>query len=198
MMHSYLFLVFALAAIVYFAAQKFGSEFKTVVSTVDGRKYSVCKTPESPTREIHAANTLARIAAKLERLVSVLASSSEYTDDCKRLAQRFDARAIGEASQESGNGTLSSYTLNKGEKISICLKCRGTCASSGFEPDGVLIFVAIHELAHVANDETGHGAKFIELNRFFLRVAAQHGIWEYKDYESAPVQYCGTTIDAMP
>jgi predicted metal-dependent hydrolase len=50
----------------------------------------------------------------------------------------------------------SSYTINK-QKIYLCTDHSGTRYD-----DNMLIYVTLHELAHVITPEIGHGPKFVE------------------------------------
>jgi len=178
-------------------AYKF-SEFTSIKSTIDNRWYTVRKSADKQT----AANTLAALTGKLHTLIEYVSSpknaGSKYDPDIQRLVKRFDPSAISEASEFISNGELTSYTVNKGEKVSFCLKCRKCGDSNTFEPDNTLVFVGIHELSHISNDEVGHGEKFQQLNKYFLDKATECGVWTYQDYSSQPVKYCGTVINGLP
>ena len=179
-----------------FVVRRFG-EFTYVRSSVDNKTYKVRKVGN----KAKAADTLARLSQKLSSLVAYLNQSNQsqdkYNQDINRLVERFDTNAIAEASEFISDGSLTSYTVNKGEKIGFCLKCR-ECDNETFEEDNTLVFVGVHELAHIANDEEGHGAKFQELNKFLLGKATECGVWSFQDYKSQPVRYCGTLINGMP
>uniref|UniRef100_A0A6C0KU52 WLM domain-containing protein n=1 Tax=viral metagenome TaxID=1070528 RepID=A0A6C0KU52_9ZZZZ len=68
-----------------------------------------------------------------------------------------------------------SYTINK-KKIHLCL----------FDKDGkyydknMLIYVTLHELAHVRCDEVGHTDKFHTIFSDILDTAAKNGIYDPK------------------
>lgn len=76
-----------------------------------------------------------------------------------------------------------SYTINK-QKIYLCLKD----AKGNYYNMNMLIYVTLHELAHVRCDEVGHTQKFHDIFQDMLNVAAQHGIYN----PSIPViqDYC--------
>lgn len=195
------FLAFVGAAIIlvglyYIVTHRFG-EFTYVRSSVDNKMYKVRKVGNAKA----AADTLARLSQKLTKLVEHAKSTNgpheKHEADINRLVDRFDTDAIGEASEYISDGSLTSYTVNKGEKIGFCLKCR-ECDNETFEKDNTLVFVGVHELAHIANDEEGHGTKFQELNKFLLGKATECGVWSFQDYRSQPVRYCGTLINGMP
>lgn len=60
-----------------------------------------------------------------------------------------------------------------------------------------LMFVAIHELAHVGTEARGHGQPFQETFRTLLQVAQRHGIWQFHDYNQLTKPYCGIEISAL-
>lgn len=76
-----------------------------------------------------------------------------------------------------------SYTINK-KKIYLCLKDE----NGDYYDDNMLVFVAIHELAHVLCDEIGHTDKFQKIFQELLNKAADLQIY---DPSVAPIQnYC--------
>lgn len=76
-----------------------------------------------------------------------------------------------------------SYTINK-KKVYLCLKDE----NGEYYNDNMLIFVVLHEMAHVLCDEIGHTAKFQQIFQQLLDEAAVKKIY---DPEIQPVQnYC--------
>lgn len=77
-----------------------------------------------------------------------------------------------------------SYTLNK-QKVYLCLKDE----NHDYYPMNMLMYVAIHELAHVLCDEIGHTPKFHAIFANLLQQATQIGIYD----PTIPViqNYCG-------
>jgi len=76
-----------------------------------------------------------------------------------------------------------SYTINK-KKIYMCLRDE----NGDYYHDNMLLFVVLHELAHVLCDEIGHTDKFQQIFQVLLDDAVKLGIY---DPEIEPVQnYC--------
>lgn len=76
-----------------------------------------------------------------------------------------------------------SYTINK-KKVYLCLKDE----NGDYYDENMLIFVAIHELAHVLCDEIGHTDKFQTIFQELLNKASDLQIY---DPSVAPIQnYC--------
>lgn len=76
-----------------------------------------------------------------------------------------------------------SYTINK-KKVYLCLKDE----NGDYYDENMLVFVAIHELAHVLCDEIGHTDKFQTIFQELLNKASDLQIY---DPSVAPIQnYC--------
>lgn len=76
-----------------------------------------------------------------------------------------------------------SYTINK-EEVYICLKDE----KGDYYDENMLIYVLLHEMAHVLCNEIGHTQKFREIFDDLLRKAAEIGIY---DNMKAPIaDYC--------
>ena len=67
-----------------------------------------------------------------------------------------------------------SYTINK-KKIYLCLR---DPVSHEYYPQNMLMYVAIHELAHVLCNEIGHTARFQEIFHELLSQAHEIGIYD--------------------
>jgi len=61
-----------------------------------------------------------------------------------------------------------------------------------------LIFVAIHELAHIMTKSIGHKQDFWKNFKFLLENAKEAKIYIPVDYKSKPQSYCGMTITDNP
>ena len=67
-----------------------------------------------------------------------------------------------------------------------------------FIDDNTIMFVVIHELAHVMTDEVGHTPLFWENMKFLLEEAEKVGIYRPVNYSEEPSQYCGMEINTTP
>ena len=59
-----------------------------------------------------------------------------------------------------------------------------------------MMYVALHELAHVGCHEIGHTELFKDIFAFYTREAIKLGIYKYEDYDSNPVEYCGMVLSS--
>lgn len=93
---------------------------------------------------------------------------------------------------ENLTNTDTSYTVNKGEKLILCLADRKTDKLYDYN---LLIYVLIHELAHIMNSTYGHDDAFKKTFRQLIDIAEEIGIYEYEDYHKYPKHYCGMLLN---
>ena len=165
------------------------------VRAYDGRVYMVLPSLENRDEQ-EAANKLAGLRAKLVQLINDLQHSKEFSlEDKKLLKTRFKALL----SENSPGGRHTSYTVNKGEHIYMCIRPDlKENMNVKFEDDNVLMFVALHELAHVMTRTIGHQRDFKENFRMLLKQAEKRGYYKYHPFHIKPRPYCGTVISSLP
>jgi Zn-dependent peptidase ImmA (M78 family) len=82
----------------------------------------------------------------------------------------------------------STYTVNKGEKIYICTRAKSY---------NTLMYVMIHELAHVADKDHDptHADPFRVCFKLLLAEAMDIGLYRPVDYAKSPELYCNLILD---
>ena len=173
----------------YFYFDKSDFELKCIVSTVDGNKYCVRETAKIQ----ESADLLAKITQKCHELVKYVGKKLPDQDNVKRLVAGFNPKKVMETLPTS---ELTAYSENKGEKIAFCLDEEK--GGSKMIDEHTLMFVAIHELSHVATKSIGHKSEFWENFKFLLAEAKAAGIHTPRDYKKEPQKYCGMTIKDNP
>jgi hypothetical protein len=91
----------------------------------------------------------------------------------------------------------TAYSENKGEKLAFCLN-RTKKGEDNMIDDHTLMFVAIHELSHIATESIGHKSEFWQNFKFLLECAKDAGIHTPTDYKETPTEYCGMKIRDNP
>ena len=86
-----------------------------------------------------------------------------------------------------------SYTVNK-KNITLCL----TDKDGDYYNKNMLVYVAVHELAHAVCDEIGHTPKFWDNMKYLLKKAMKLNIYKRHDFKNNPRSYCGTKITESP
>jgi hypothetical protein len=62
----------------------------------------------------------------------------------------------------------------------------------------MMIFVAVHELAHIATESIGHTDEFWKNMRYLLEQSIDIGIYTKQDFKDKPVKYCGINVTSSP
>lgn len=162
---------------------------KCIISNVDGKKYCV--------RERHklelAADRLATANQSMAQLVDHCYKKYPTRENIKRLKEGYNPKKIMETLPTS---EYTAYSQNKGEKMAFCLNTEKK-GNQLIDPN-TLIFVAIHELSHIATKSIGHKDEFWNNFKFLLTEAKEMGIYEMVDYKKKPQRYCGTDINDNP
>ena len=116
---------------------------------------------------------------------------SKYGDYIDQLARNLnDSTKIYE---NDGSEGFTSYSVNKGEELVFCLKSK---KSKKLHSLNLIMYVALHELAHIACPETGHTQLFKDIFAMFTREAIKIGIYRNVDYSEDPVEYCGMILSS--
>ena len=118
---------------------------------------------------------------------------NKLQEDLTRLQQRFNPDNLSESTPDK---KYTSYSVNKGEKIVFCLRSKDERET--LVRENIMMFVALHELAHVMTKSVGHTEEFWNNFRFLLKVAINQGLYQNINYNDTPKDYCGTTITDTP
>lgn len=179
--------VIGVALKMYFESDAFN--LKCIVSDVDGNKYCVRERAKLQL----AADLLARTTQKLRQLVAYLGKKYPDRANCSRLVNNFDPKTVKEILPTS---EFTAYSENKGEKLAFCT----TTTKDGDKliDQNTLMFVAIHELAHLMTVSIGHTQEFWQNFKFLLQNAVNIKIYNPVDYKKKNKNYCGMTITDNP
>lgn len=115
----------------------------------------------------------------------------------KRLVEHFLKRKtiLKEHNTNGGEGNTS-YTVNKGESIHMCL--RDPITKKLIEDDNIIDFVMLHELAHIACPAEQHEDIFWVYFKILLINAEEAGLHVPRNYNNKPVKYCGIDVTYNP
>ena len=114
-------------------------------------------------------------------------------DDIERLVSNFNPDAFSETTPDS---KYTSYSVNKGEKLVMCL--RDKKEGEQLVKENIMTFVSIHELAHLMTKSIGHDPVFWSNMRLLLKVAIDNGLYKNVDFNKKSEPYCGITISDTP
>jgi len=185
---EFVLLLFIIGALVYYYLNKNYYEGLTnIKSSVDNREYIVQEKDDAK----EAANLIAMIRKKLEIIVKHLIKITPDDDyRVKMLSENFRPDKLKEGVDTPG---YTSYSINKGEEIILCLRTNNKIVDLN-----TMMFVVLHELAHLATKSIGHTEEFWDNFRWILEEAINIGIYTKQDFKKESVEYCGMTITSSP
>lgn len=170
-------------------SEKFCDNMTYVVSNVNGKKYKVRDLIDKE----DAANLLAETHEKLHKVCNILKESNPTDERIKVLIEKFPNTTLQES---DGKGSQTSYSINKGEKIVLCLRAKD--GSNNLVDKNLLLFVALHELSHIMTKTIGHKPDFWENFKFVLKECQKNGIYKCINFSENPQSYCGITVTSSP
>ena len=179
--------IFIICIKIYYESDAFN--LKCIISSVDGDKYCVRERAKLQL----AADLLARVTTKLKKCTAYLGKTFPNRENVQRLVKNFNPSKVSETLPTS---TFTAYSENKGEKLAFCT----TTTKEGDQliDENTLMFVALHELAHIMTVSVGHTSEFWQNFRFLLKNAITINIYQPIDYKKKPADYCGMKITDNP
>lgn len=160
-----------------------------IVSNVNGKEYCVRERSKSHL----VADILAKTSIKMEKLIEHLKEKYPERENVMRLVKKCKPSKIKEVLPTS---KYTAYSENKGEKLAFC----ATTSRDNQEliDENTLMFVALHEMAHIATKTIGHNEEFWKNFRFLIHESKTINIYNPIDYNKNPKKYCGMTISDNP
>ena len=143
-----------------------------------------------------SANLLAEIIVRIYKLRNYLKNNKDkYPNqiDCIDLLEKNLNEDRTQIYENSTSSDYTSYSVNKGEEIVFCLRSKKT---NKLHDINLMMYVAIHEMAHIGCFEIGHTKLFKEIFAFYLKIAIELDIYKYDNYDENPVEYCGMILSS--
>jgi hypothetical protein len=175
------------------------SEIRYVTSDIDGKIYLIRRGNNKSDNFLKdSANTLALINKNVTELIKYLDKTYNHHDDksyfIKKLKNNYRPYIISEAAIDP---RYTTYTIDK-KDMHICLRTRDT--NERIYNINILMYVVLHELAHLCNYNKngeailGHGSEFRLIFKFLVEESIKLGIYKYSNYSNDPKEYCGIMI----
>ena len=163
-------------------------------SNNSGKKFLVFNDKKKKISAKLLADLITNMYKLKNHLVSNIDKFPDFRDSIELLNKNFtEARTI--IYENPPTSDYTSYSVNKGEKVVFCIRSK---EDDKLEDLNTLMFVAIHELAHVMTKSIGHTPEFWSNMRYLLKKGIKLGVYKAVDYKTKPVPYCGTTITDSP
>lgn len=160
-----------------------------VKSPLDSKKYLVQNLPNKKKAAYILSIINLRINILREYLCGNVDTYPEYRQYIKQFCERIKNCYLVENSPYSNS---TSYTINKGDRMVLCLRSK---KDNTLHNLNMLVYVTLHEIAHVSCPELNHTNLFKQLFKFFIKIAISLGIYNHFDYSKYPQYYCGIKIN---
>ena len=167
-------------------------EVTYIESYLDKTNYLVRNEPD----KYEAANLLANIMGRIHELRNHLIENKsnypEFADYIDRLANNLKPGYTQVYETEPGS-EYTSYSVNKGEELVFCLRSK---EDNKLHHINLMMYVALHEISHVACPEIGHTPLFKKIFAFFTNKASDLNLYHIVDYADNPREYCGMILSS--
>jgi hypothetical protein len=174
-----------------YASTRGVANLNDVRSKRDGKVYKVQNLPDKQ----DACEKMAEVHENLQKLMTKYREDPATAADprVKVLLDRFNPDNICENDIKANS---TSYSENKGEKIVVCL--REKVEPYKLVDTNTVMFVVLHEMAHLMTTTVGHTPEFWTNFKKILHDAVGVGIYRAENYSRSPVSYCGMHITDSP
>jgi hypothetical protein len=172
----------------YFNSDSFN--LRCIISDVNGNKYCV----RDRNKLELAADRLAHVNNNLNKLVNHLSKKYPTKENVQRLVNGYNPKKIYETLPTS---EFTAYSENKGEKLAFCLDTEKNSKGRLIDMN-TLMYVALHEVSHIATKSIGHNDEFWNNFKFVITEAKEINIYNPIDYKKEPARYCGMNISDNP
>jgi hypothetical protein len=163
-----------------------------VRSKVDNQTYRVQQHLNDPQR---AADLIAVLNGNVMDFIKRLENEHGNDKRVVRLRKLYHPKNVMEGAPNNKENSTS-YSISKGEKIVFCV--RSGKNPEQFHNTNLMMFVVIHELAHLASVSYGHNGEFMDNFKWLLNEAMKHKLYNRIDFYSQNTEYCGMTIRTTP
>ena len=148
---------------------------------------------DMPDKE-QSAKLLSELINRMYRLKKYVVDNKDKYPEYREYIDQFNVNFTKRRTkiyETSLNSEYTSYSINKGEELVFCIRSKST---GKLHDINLLMYVAVHELAHTACPETGHTPLFNKIFKFLLEIAIEIGLYTKVNYAKNPVEYCGMKL----
>lgn len=158
----------------------------------DKNKYLVYNDKQKEVSAVLLGDVVQNMFKLRDYLYNNIDKYPEYTNYIKQLHTNLNKdRSL--IYENDPNSKLTSFSINKGEEIGFCLKSKKT---GNIHDINLIMYVALHEMAHIACPEIGHSDLFKKIFKLLTEVAIEINIYKLENYESNPIEYCGMMLSS--
>jgi len=183
-----LLLVILIIIVIYYFNKPSNNQVSYIKSDLNNKEYLVQNLEDKD----DAANTLGIVENRINFLRNYFEENMDNYPEYKQYLEQFCNRIKNLSLHENDlDSKYTSYTVNKGDTIALCLRSK---KNGEIHDINLIMYVVLHELAHVACPEVDHTELFKKIFIFFIKIAVMLDIYENKNYQINPHEYCGIII----
>ena len=187
MKYSYVYIfIICIVLITMVQYNMINNDYISKRSTVDNKNYYVLKKDNSQI----ACNQLSTVNSKIKKLFE--ACERDGDPKYNRMIKKYSFDSLSELSPTS---KYSAYSLNKGEKIKLCLRDNSNNLINNLNTS---MFIMCHELSHLMTKAEQHPPIFWENMVLILKKANEAGVYTPIDYAKNPSQYGSSIVNKNP
>jgi predicted metal-dependent hydrolase len=190
-MEEYLLIIF-LIILLYIIFIVNNNNNLVLIESNSGTKYLVNNDDDKYNKSNLINNIIINMLKLKDYLVENSTNFPEYTIYIKQLNTNFSKEKT-KIYETDPKSDLTSYSINKGEELSLCLKSKKT---NQLHDINLLMYVSIHEMAHFACPEIGHGDLFKNIFKFLIEQAIKINVYQDTNYVTNPIEYCGMILNS--
>ena len=156
----------------------------------DGKKYMVY----NDEKKHDSVELLSELVNRLYKIRNILYQKREEYPEFKEYIELLYTNLHPERTQiyeNDINSKYTSYSVNKGEEIVFCLRSKKTKQLHTID---MMMYVALHEISHLACPEIGHTPLFKKIFAFIVNRAIELNLYNKIDFDSNPEEYCGMQL----
>lgn len=184
---GFIILIITILGIYYIYNYYINEGLIKVKSNIDNAEYTVQIKDDAK----EAADLIATIKNKLNILLDHLQKTYGNSDERVALLKaNYRPEKLSEGVDTPG---YTSYSVNKGEQIVLCLRNKDKLMDIN-----TMMFVVLHEFAHLGTESIGHTEEFWTNFKWILEESMNIGIYVRQDFKANNVDYCGIKITSSP
>ena len=163
-----------------------------IMKGIDGNNYYVRNNNDKD----KAVDILCELRQKIKKLINFIEENNSndeeykiYKENINLIKNKINDVKFKETPKSSN---YTSYSVNKGEELFLCIRSKKTNEIHSIND---LLYVAIHEIAHIGCPEIGHTNLFFKINLYLLKKAIEFNLYKYDNYNNNPREYCGINLN---
>lgn len=189
--NNYIIILIISIFILYYIYYHKKPKLEAMKSNIDGKTYLVLNKKNKQIATDVLAIVMNNIILLTNHLYKNISKYKDYENYIIKLNDKINDINLEEGSNES---SYTSYTINKGEQMIFCLRSKKS--KDIIHDTNLIMYVALHEIAHIACPEYGHTELFKKIFAFFVQTSIDLGLYNKIDFNNNPTEYCGLTINA--